>query len=119
MTEKIYSLPFVNDGEAFAMPDWTVEKHKSAMANLLKNTIDMSDLERDQEYKYYVVFETLKEIDKAVSMDNIKPLHPEDIIELFQAVYNAGKIGIYTEDFRKGNRPRLNKKSTGKKNTKN
>jgi hypothetical protein len=111
MTEKKYSLKIVNKGKPFVMPKWTVGKHRAAMSQMLAECKDMSEEEKTEEFNYYVIYQTLKQIDNDVSLEDIKTLHPEDLIQLFNDVYNAGKEGIY---FRKGKKPKT-KKSTGKK----
>jgi len=116
---KPYSLKFVNRGKPFDMPNWTPEKHESALAKLNKDTKKLNDEEQNKEFKYYVIHETLLELDEDCSMDNIRRMHPMDLIELFNAVYNAGREGIYNVDFLRGkNKTPANKKqkSTGTKN---
>lgn len=113
MKKVKYSLPFVNNGKPFDMPNWTVVKHKKALEDLNKNCKDMSQEEKDEEFQYYVIYETLKEIDENVDFDAIKQMHPEDHILLFNAVYSAGRTGIL---FREGVKKPIRKKSTGKKN---
>jgi len=110
MKEKKFSLEIVNNGEPFDMPKWTVAKHRAALVQMNEDCKDMSDDEKNEEFNYYVVYQTLKEIDKNVSLEDIKNLHPEDMIQLFAEVYNAGKTGIY---FREGKKPTT--KSTGTK----
>ena len=106
MTKKIkepYSLKFVNKGKAFAMPNWTTDKHESALAKLAKDTKDMPIEKQDKEFKHYVIYETLSTIDKTgeCTIEKIRNMHPVDLIDLFKAVYEAGKEGIYSKDFRK------------------
>ena len=114
MTNKKYSLEIVNNGKPFIMPKWTVKKHRAALRNTVANTKNMSDEEQQEEFNYYVIYETLKQIDDSITVDDIKNLHPEDMMQLFNDVYNAGKEGIY---FREGKKPQpKKKKSTGKKN---
>lgn len=113
MTKKKYSLSFVNDGKPFNMPKWTVEKHKRVLHKLSKRK-KMSEQDKEDFFQYYVIYETLSTIDDSVTLKNIKELHPEDSVLLFNAVYNAGREGIL---FREGSKPKSKKKkSTGKKN---
>jgi len=114
MAKKKYSLSFVNDGKPFVMPKWTVKKHRAAIKNTAKNTPNMSEEEQQEEFNYYVIYETLKQIDNSITVDDIKELHPEDMMQLFNDVYNAGKEGIYFRQPKKGKKK--TKKSTGKKN---
>lgn len=102
-TKKIkYTLPFVNKGKPFEMPNWTPKKHENALANLAKYTKEhnLTDKDADNEFKYFVIFETLQDIDNSVMLDDIRNLHPLDLIDLFYAVYHAGRSGIIYTDFR-------------------
>lgn len=98
-----YSLKFVNKGKAFAVPNWTTDKHESALAHLAADKDNLPKGKEDKEFKYYVIYETLSAIDTTdeCTLDKIKQMHPVDIIDMFNAVYNAGKKGIYSKDFRK------------------
>lgn len=113
MTQK-YTLKFVNNGAPFEMPIWTTEKHEKSLAKLaaaqLKNKWD--DKKANAEYKFFVIHETLIEIDPDCSIDSIRAItHPATRIELFNAVYDAGRENIYyVEDFRKGRKTRKSKK---------
>ena len=106
MAKKIkepYSLPFVNKGKAFAIPNWTTDKHESALAKLAEDMKDMPAGEQDKEFKHYVIYETLSIIDKTgeCTLEKIRGMHPVDLIDMFHAVYDAGRKGIYSKDFRK------------------
>jgi hypothetical protein len=61
------------------------------------------------------MYETLFEIDESVEIDDIRKyfMHPENMIEFFNAVYYAGKKNIY---FRQEEKPPKRKNSTSKKN---
>ena len=91
---KKYSLEFVNESKPFTMPHWTVGKHKAALEELLSDTKDWDKDARDEEYQFYVILQTLRQIDNEVTIEKIKDMHPEDLISLFNAVYTAGKTGI-------------------------
>jgi len=110
MTQK-FNLKCVNKGKPFSMPNWTPKKHEAALAKLdaaqKKNKWD--DKAADKEFKYFVVHETLLEIDPDCELDDIRNLHPVTLIELFREVYNAGKENIYYRDFRKGRKTPSNK----------
>ncbi len=101
--KKPYSLPFVNKGIDFSIPNWTTDKHEAALAKLAEETKDMSKEDQEKEFKHYVIYETLSSIDKTgkCTLEKIRNMHPIDIIDMFRAVYNAGKIGIHSKDFRK------------------
>ena len=106
MTKKIkepYSLEFVNKGKPFAIPNWTTEKHESALAKLAADMKDMPKGEEEKEFKHYVIYETLSAIDKTgeCTLERIRAMHPIDLVDMFNAVYNAGRKGIYSKDFRK------------------
>jgi len=120
--KKIYSLGFVNKGESFSIPNWTTDHHESALAKLAADMKDAPSAEQDKEFKHYVIHETLAEIDETgdCTLEKIRNMHPVDLIDLFNAVYNAGRKGIYSVDFRKELETRtLQKlKSIGKKSSK-
>lgn len=119
--EKPYSLDFVNKGEDFAMPNWTTDKHEAALAKLSEDMKGMTDKEQDAAFKHYVIYETLSRIDKTgdCTIEVIAAMHPVDLIDLFKAVYNAGRKGIYSQDFRKELETRMQQKlkSIGKKSS--
>lgn len=113
-----YTLPFVNDGKEFVIPDWTIEKHERALANAVEVTEGnktLSGAQKENELKYAILYETLIEIDETVELEAIRKYftHPENIVEFFNAVYYAGKKDIY---FRQEEKPPKKKKSTSKKN---
>jgi hypothetical protein len=123
MTKKIkepYSLDFVNKGKPFSIPNWTTYKHESVLAKLAADLKDVPEKEQDKEFKHYVIHETLSEIDETgeCTLEEIRIMHPVDLIDMFNAVYNAGRKGIYSKDFRKELEKALKPKelkSTGKK----
>jgi len=114
-----YTILFVNKGKPFVVPNWTVEKHESAVANALeyvKENVKLTDIQRENELKYRIIYETLFEIDKTVNIEQIREffVHPDNLVEFFTAVYSAGKKEIY---FRKEEKnPPKKKSSTLKKN---
>jgi len=112
MKNQKFTLKCVNKGKSFKMPNWTPKKHESALAKLdkaqQKNKWD--DKTADREFKYYVVHETLSELDPDCEIEQIRDIHPVTLIELFREVYNAGKENIYYQDFRKGQKTRSVKK---------
>jgi len=125
MTKKIkepYSLEFVNKGKPFAIPNWTTAKHESALARLAADAKDMPEGMQDKEFKHYVIYETLSEIDETnkCTLEKIRNMHPVDLIDMFNAIYGAGRKGIYSKDFRKEleTRTLLKLKSIGKKSSK-
>lgn len=105
MTKLKYHFKYVNKDKPFEMPDWTIEKHEKALAKLAEHCKDkkMSQKEADMEFKYFVIHETFLELDPNCPFEKLKTLHPMDLIEWFNAVYNAGREGIYyRENFPKG-----------------
>jgi len=119
MKKPKYSLDFVNDGESFDMPNWTTEKHESALQNLVEYQKEqkLSDEKAEKEFKHFVIYETLQTIDSDVEIDDIRNMHPSDLIDLFNAVYNAGRKGIYARNFRQETPKSKKSKSIGKKNS--
>lgn len=107
---KKLSLSFVNKGDPFYPPNWTPKKHANALSKVAG--MEGTDKEKDDEFKYYVILETLREIDETVTLDMVHKVHPMDLTDLFWEIYNAGREGIYyKEDFRKGQKKTpLNKK---------
>lgn len=111
-----YTLKFVNNGDPFEMPDWTVEKHEKSLAKLTiaQKENKWTDEQAAKEYKFYVIHETLLEIDPNCTLEDVKSIrHPATRIELFNAVYEAGKESIYyvpPSDFRKGQKTQKSKK---------
>ena len=114
--QKQFTLKFVNNGKPFVMPKWTVGKHKAALAQMNAECEGLSDKEKDDEFNYYVIYQTLKQVDSEVSIDDIRGLHPEDLVLLFSEVYNAGKEGIYFQEGQEEKPQTKKRKSTGKKN---
>lgn len=104
MAKQKFTIKCVNNGKPFEMPDWTTEKHEAALAKLAKaqkeNKWDNDTAE--SEFKYYVIYETMLEIDPACDFDELKKFckHPVTLLQLFNEVYNAGKENIYYQDFR-------------------
>ena len=116
MTQKKFSLSFINKGKPFVMPKWTVGKHRAAMSALKETCKGMANDEKEEYFNYLVIMQTLKQVDSSVTLDDIKELHPEDMIRLFEEVYNAGKEGIYFRDSPKKKVTKTStKKSTGTK----
>lgn len=97
--EEKFTLDFVNNGKEFAFPKWTILMHEAALENMITDSPNLTDEERDKLFRYYVLYESLKKLDDDVDFEEVKQLHPENLIVLFTAAYNAGKRDIY---FRKG-----------------
>jgi hypothetical protein len=112
MVQK-YNLKCVNKGKPFVMPNWTPEKHEKALAKLVEAQKEnkWTDVEANKQFKFFVVHETLLELDPDCKFEDI-PRHPATIVELFNAVYNAGREDIYykEENFRKKGKTQKDKK---------
>jgi hypothetical protein len=91
---KRYSLEFVKNGEPFELPPWTVLLHEQALNNCLKETAGKDPMVQDKEFRFYVILESLHQVDEQVTMLDIRKMHVDDMLELFDAVYSAGKRGI-------------------------
>lgn len=113
-----YSLPFVNKGKAFEVTNWTVRKHEHAMVKAIEAAKDkeITSDEKEQLLKFYIILETLQEIDATVTIEDISSFftHPENIVEFFNAVYYKGKQDIYFHQAEKN--PPSKRKGTTKKN---
>ena len=109
-----YSLPFVNKGKPFEVTNWTVSKHEKAIALAIehtKNIKNMSETDKENWLKYTIIYQTLVEIDESIKIEDIKEYfsHPENLVEMFNAVYYAGKKDIY---FRKALSQKVKQNST-------
>lgn len=106
MTKIEYTFKYVNNGKPFEMPDWTVDKHTKALAKLAEYAKGkkMSKEDADDVFKYFIIHETFLELDPTCPLEKVMAIkHPMDLIEWFNAVYNAGRQGIYYKpDFQKG-----------------
>jgi len=99
MKQKL-TLKFVNRGKPFEVPDWTVEKHEKAIAlavEYTKNNKDLSEVRKENELKYAIIYETLLEIDKTVKIESVREFftHPENLVDAFNLIYYAGKKDIH------------------------
>ena len=65
--------------------------------------------------KFYIILEALQDIDASVTIEDVSEffIHPENIVEFFNAVYYEGKKDIY---FHLEEKPPKKKKGTTKKN---
>lgn len=116
MTKVKYTLKFVNNGKEFEIPIWTVAKHERAIVNAVARAKDkdLGEKEKEDILKFCIIWETLKEIDDKVTLEEISEffIHPDNIVEFFNAVYYEGKKDIY---FHKVEKPPKEKKDTSKK----
>lgn len=94
MSKKL-SLKFVNNKKPFEVKYWTVANQKNAFKRLTENSKDLSEEEKNIRFQQEVVYEKLKEFDENVKFEDIKNLHPDNLIELFELIYNAGKVDVY------------------------
>ena len=103
MKKEKYSLKFVNNGKAFLMPDWTVEKQE-ALLDVMSKYDDLQEKnikEFNRIWRVELILLSLHEIDDSVTKENIIKLHPDDFLELATTVYDAGRKGILSVDFQK------------------
>jgi len=98
MSKTKYTLEFVNDGKPFELPDWTVKKHEQALDRLIKKHGEAAVDKQDRLLRTYIIYETLVEIDPDVNIEEIENMHPDNQVELFSAVYTAGKKDIHFHD---------------------
>jgi len=115
MAKLKFTIKCVNKGKPFEMPNWTTEKHEAALAKLANDQKlnGWSEKRAENEFKYYVIHETMIELDPDCTMKALKEFlsHPSTLLELFNAVYNAGRENIYyVENFRKGRKTQNTKK---------
>jgi hypothetical protein len=99
VTSDGYALDFVNEGKPFIFPKWTIDMHEAAMLNMIKENPEATDEEKESGFRYHVLLESLKQVDEEVKLEDVKDLHPENLVVLFNAAYTSGKRDIY---FRKG-----------------
>lgn len=102
--EKL-SLKFVNKGKPFVVKNWTVEKHEKALQHMKQAMGTMSKEAQNAEFRYWVIWEALVEIDKNVNIETVRHLHPDNLIQLFDICYNAGKVDIF---FHKEKKEKMN-----------
>jgi len=118
MKKQKLTISFVNKGDPFEAPPWTVERHTSALAKLAKRQQEekWDEKRASEEFKYYVIYEVLAEIDDSgmCTLDKVKNMHTDNVVALFNIIYTSGKEDIY---FREGQKTQSRKKSssTGKK----
>ena len=85
-------LSFVNKGEEFKLPTFSVEMQERLLEIMSKeNTKKMSKEQENQLWNKYTVVLSLQEIDESVSIENINRMHPEDYIYLFKKIMSDGR----------------------------
>ncbi len=92
------TLPFVNDGKPFELPVWTVERHEKALNLCLNSVKDLDAKQQDKEFRFYVILTCLQEFDSSVTIKDVKTMHVDDMLELFEAIYYSGKRGIVFQE---------------------
>lgn len=108
MKKEYLKLDFVNSGEPFEAPIWTVElqlEHDNYMSEVSeKKGIDSDHPDYGQISNDDVILRSLKLIDKKIKVSHLRSMHPQDYIELRNAIYNSGRRGIRPdENFQEGN----------------
>ena len=106
MKKELIVLDFVNNGEPFEPPTWTVElqlEHDNYMSEMCeKKKINRDDPNYGQISTEDVVVRSLKHIDKKVKVSDLRGMHPMDYLDLRNAIYESGRRGIRPEEnFRK------------------
>jgi len=95
MEEKL-SLPFINNGKPFTVGNWTVEKHELALQMMGEELGNLSPEQTEREIKYYIVFIGLSEIDDStITLNMVRNLHVDNLIELFKIIYYKGRVDIF------------------------
>jgi hypothetical protein len=106
-----YSLPFVNKGKKFTLTNWSVAKHKDVLRETKKYEDKLDEKELDEKYRYLLILRGLHEVDSSVTEADLETLHPDDLLEIFAAVYRQGKKGVIVKpNFRKGQTTQRNLK---------
>lgn len=107
-----YRLKFVNKNKPFVLSNWTVVKHKDVLRETKEWEDKIKDEKKlDEKYQYILILRGLHEIDPNVTEDDLNNLHPNDLLELFAAVYGEGRKGIVDKpDFQKGKKTPMNLK---------
>ena len=93
--ETKLTLPFVKKGSPFVVKNWTIEKHEKALELLVTECKNLTPKEQDKLFRYYVIYVGLLEIDDSIDFETIQSLHVENIMELFEVIYYAGKVDIF------------------------
>lgn len=106
MPEEKYSLPFINDGEEFEMPIWTMDKQEKVDAIMTKyeDTFDVGTRPYNKRLNIEIILLSLKEVDKSIVEKDLNSLHPADFVELSNACFTSGRHGIHKEDFHEGDK---------------
>lgn len=85
-------LSFVKGGkEAFEIPKMTVRRQEELMTEMVKLEKEMETDEYNREMNRLLILKSLQIVDPNVTMENILEMHPDDYIELFTQIWNAGR----------------------------
>jgi agmatine/peptidylarginine deiminase len=93
-----YTLPFVLEGKPFELGRWTTLKQEEVFKETTKYENDLNEKELDKKYREILILKGLHEVDPNVTGDDLKDMHPDDLLALFTAVYLQGKRGILAVD---------------------
>jgi len=73
-----------------------VEKHEKALELMISEQgKDLSEREEETLFRFYAIYVSLKEIDDEVSFHDVRNMHPENLLKLFNIVYLAGRVEIF------------------------
>jgi len=100
--EKKIKLSFINKGQAFELPDMTVERQEKLMEDCveLEEKYDINSTKYNREFNKLLVLYTLKEIDKNVTLENINKMHPDDYVYIYRKIWDKGReINSDEKDF--------------------
>jgi len=101
----------INGGKEFVPNKWTYKKHKQVMKELAKVEGKLSNEEKEVKFQNLVVLKALEGIDDNVTEADLEDVHPNDRIELWFALYSAGKEGVYVPDADDANFQKKKKKT--------
>ena len=85
-----FTLSFINNGKKFKVPKMTVGSHEAALDAMIQyGKIEVEKYNRL--FNKQLILVQLKKIDKNVKLEDIAELHPDEYLDLFQAVWDSGR----------------------------
>ena len=88
---KTLSLSFVNNGEKFTIPKMTVCRHEELMDSMLDMEGKEDTVKYNREYNKHLVWKTFQIVDKNVTLEDVKNMHLNDFIYVFQLLWDSGR----------------------------